>query len=93
MPNAAIASGHFPLVIVSPGAGMPRFSYTFFAEQLAADGYVVATVDFGEGGALVRDGKLLNEGPQIESEADYDKYAHEMALHISDVLDQLAFRL
>jgi len=92
MPNAPIASRHFPFVIVSPGAGMPRFTYTFFAEQLAADGYVVATVDFGEGGALVRDGKLLNEGPQIESEADYDKYAHEMALHISDVLDQLAFR-
>jgi dienelactone hydrolase len=92
MANAPITSGQFPFVIVAPGAGMPRFSYTYYAEQLAADGYVVATVDFGEGGALVRDGKLLAEGPVINNETDYDKYAHEMALHISGLLDDLAFK-
>lgn len=87
--NVPIANApeKFPFVMLSPGAGMPRFSYTFYAEQLASDGYIVGTIDFGEGGALVREGKLVAEGPPIQASADYDAYAQDMARHLSDVLN------
>jgi predicted dienelactone hydrolase len=53
------AKNKFPLVIISPGAGMPRSSYTAYAQQLASDGFVVATVDHGSYGFLVNGNKAL----------------------------------
>jgi len=37
----------FPIVFISPGAGMPRHAYTIYAQQLASDGFVTATIDYG----------------------------------------------
>lgn len=87
--QAPVARGRFPFVMISPGAGMPRFSYSYLAEQLASDGYIVATIDYGEGGLLVQNGAVLNEGPDVKSESDYDGYAQNMASHLSEILDRL----
>ncbi|MGI5489131.1 alpha/beta hydrolase family protein [Microtetraspora malaysiensis] len=38
-------NGRHPLVVLSPGLGLPRASLTFLAEDLASRGYVVAAVD------------------------------------------------
>jgi len=77
-----------PLVMIAPGAGVPRVSYSYYAQQLASDGYIVATIDFSEGGFLVANGKLLQEGPSGDEESDYAEQAMEMARHMSDLLDE-----
>ncbi|WP_234025044.1 alpha/beta hydrolase [Streptomyces sp. MspMP-M5] len=43
--SARPASGRYPLVVLSPGFGLPRTTLTLLAEDLASHGYVVATVD------------------------------------------------
>ncbi|MEV5815398.1 alpha/beta hydrolase family protein [Streptomyces mutabilis] len=43
--GAAPARGRFPLVLLSPGFGMPRTTLTSLADDLASRGYVVAAVD------------------------------------------------
>ncbi|MFI8948176.1 alpha/beta hydrolase family protein [Streptomyces sp. NPDC053750] len=43
--DAAPARGRFPLVVLSPGFGMPRTTLTSLADDLASRGYVVAAVD------------------------------------------------
>ncbi|WP_274911340.1 alpha/beta hydrolase family protein [Streptomyces sp. WZ-12] len=43
--DARPASGRYPLVVLSPGFGLPRTTLTLLAEDLASHGYVVATVD------------------------------------------------
>jgi dienelactone hydrolase len=85
-PLATVSSA--PLIMIAPGAGVSRISYTYYAGQLASDGYVVASLDFGEGGFLVHDSKLLREGTEPKDESDYGKQASQMAAHMSDVLDQ-----
>ncbi|MFE0421359.1 alpha/beta hydrolase family protein, partial [Streptomyces sp. NPDC058953] len=44
-PGALPARGRFPLVILSPGFSVSRYTLTSFAEDLASRGYVVASVD------------------------------------------------
>ncbi len=80
----------YPLVLFMPGLGMPALCYTSYAQQLASDGYVVATIDYGEGGFLVEKGKLLAEGPQADDEATYAKYAEDWAIQDSEILDEIA---
>jgi dienelactone hydrolase len=84
-----VTQGVFPLVLIAPGAGVSRISYTFYAEQLVSDGYMVATIDFGEGGFLMREGKHLQEGPEPKDESDYGKQALQMVAHMSDLITQL----
>ncbi|MFC8097207.1 alpha/beta hydrolase family protein [Streptomyces sp. NPDC057363] len=43
--GVAPARGRFPLVLLSPGFGMPRTTLTSLADDLASRGYVVASVD------------------------------------------------
>ncbi len=88
--DAPIAQlGRLPLVMIAPGAGMSRISYSYYAQQLASDGYIVATVDFSEGGFLVRDGKRVQEAPDAADEAGFGKQAQHMAAHMSDLGNEL----
>jgi dienelactone hydrolase len=43
--RARPARGKFPLVVLSPGFGLPRTTLTSLAQQLASNGHVVASVD------------------------------------------------
>ncbi|MFG2528351.1 alpha/beta hydrolase family protein [Streptomyces sp. NPDC048516] len=43
--GARPVGGRHPLVVLSPGFGLPRTTLTLLAEELAGRGYVVATVD------------------------------------------------
>ena len=82
------AKNKFPLVIISPGAGMPRSAYTAYAQQLASDGFVVATVDFGSYGFLVSGNKALEEGPKEDNASSAEIAAEDWAAHIIEVLDE-----
>jgi dienelactone hydrolase len=75
----------YPLILLLPGEGVSRSSYTSFAEQFASLGNVVATVDF------VHDGftSTLDETPDAGSEADTKVAVKEWALDVSDFLDKL----
>jgi predicted dienelactone hydrolase len=77
-----------PFVMIAPGLGIPRISYSFYAQQLASDGYIVATIDFAEGGFLVENRKLLVAGPSGNEDSAHAMRALEMARHMSDMLDQ-----
>lgn len=86
-PFARITS-RVPVVMVAPGAGVSRISYSYYAQQLASDGYLVATIDFGEGGFLVTTDGRQQQGPAVNREADYAAQAAEMARHMANLLDQ-----
>ncbi|MEV7281498.1 alpha/beta hydrolase [Streptomyces sp. NPDC093111] len=55
------APGRHPLVLLSPGFGVPRFTLTSLAVDLASRGYVVASVDhaYETSGTEVPDGRVL----------------------------------
>lgn len=80
----------FPLVLISPGAGMPRHAYTIYAQQLASDGFVTATIDYGPSGALTNAGRLVVEGPNEDSAAAFAIVAEDWADHISELLGELS---
>lgn len=79
----------FPLVLISPGSGLPRFFYSGYAQQLASDGYIVATIDYANCGFLADNGKLLDECSNEVTEAAFALVAADWAAHISEVLDEL----
>ncbi|MFF9060202.1 alpha/beta hydrolase family protein [Streptomyces sp. NPDC014882] len=55
------AAGRHPLVVLSPGFGMPRFTLTGLAVDLASRGYVVASLDhaYESSGTSVPGGRTL----------------------------------
>ncbi|GGY60149.1 lipase [Streptomyces omiyaensis] len=55
------APGRHPLVVLSPGFGMPRFTLTALAVDLASRGYVVASIDhaYESSGTSTPDGRVL----------------------------------
>lgn len=91
MDRARPATGKkFPFVVISPGAGMPRSAYTAYAQQLASDGFVVATVDYGAYGFLVSGNKALEEGQKEDNEQIFGVVAEDWARHISELLDEIS---
>ncbi|MFF8290914.1 alpha/beta hydrolase family protein [Streptomyces sp. NPDC016309] len=60
--GAAPVHGKFPLVVLSPGFSVNRWTLSVLAEELAAQGYVVAAVDhaYEAAGAAFPGGRLLS---------------------------------
>lgn len=85
----ARARGGLPLVVLSPGFGMPRATLTGLAEDLASRGYAVA----GTGHNYEADGISFPDGrttPCIACEnTDYPKVGAVRAEDISFLLDEL----
>ncbi|WP_280674814.1 alpha/beta hydrolase [Kitasatospora sp. MAA19] len=52
--NAVPARGRYPLVVLSPGFTVPRYTLTALAEELGSRGFVVATVDHAYESAATR---------------------------------------
>ena len=71
---------------------MPRSAYTAYAQQLASDGFVVATVDFGSYGFLVSGNKALEEGPKEDNASSAEIAAEDWAAHIIEILDEVSAR-
>ena len=59
-------AGRFPVVLLSPGAAMPRATVTLVAEDLAAHGYLVLMIDHpGDAAAVELSGgriRLIDPG-------------------------------
>ncbi|MGW1281378.1 alpha/beta hydrolase family protein [Streptomyces tsukubensis] len=60
-PGALPARGRFPLVVLSPGFSVPRYTMTALAEDLASRGHVTVSVDhaYESFGLSVPGGRLL----------------------------------
>ncbi|MCX4545735.1 alpha/beta hydrolase [Streptomyces sp. NBC_01565] len=85
----AKARGGLPLVILSPGFGMPRATLTGLAEELAGRGYAVA----GIGHNYEADGISFPDGHTTScvacADRDYPKVGAVRAADVSFVIDEL----
>ncbi|WP_411084068.1 alpha/beta hydrolase family protein [Streptomyces sp. cmx-18-6] len=80
--DARPAPGRFPLVLLSPGFGMPRATLTGLAEDLASRGYVVATADhpYESTGTQLPDGRFLTCAACEKVSAQPDAASREKVL-------------
>ncbi|WP_137991560.1 alpha/beta hydrolase family protein [Streptomyces vilmorinianum] len=91
------ASGRHPLVLLSPGFGVSRYTLTHLAEDLASRGYVVASVDhaYESYGIAVPGGRMLTcvacEAVD-EHGADPGRVTAARAADMTFVLDRLTGR-
>ncbi|GAA2682345.1 lipase [Nonomuraea recticatena] len=90
--------GRFPLVVLSPGLGLPRASLTFLGEDLASRGYVVALVDhaYESSGTTFPDGRTLTCAPVCDKpkppEGGLAAITKSRTKDISFVVDELTDR-
>ncbi|HVQ90934.1 MAG TPA: alpha/beta hydrolase [Mycobacteriales bacterium] len=93
--GARPAPGRFPLVVLSPGLGAPRYTLTSLAEDLASRGYVIAAVDhaYESVGTAFPGGRLLTcVLCAAETEDQLRQGAVGRGRDVSFVLDQLTGR-
>ncbi|MEU3659291.1 alpha/beta hydrolase [Streptomyces sp. NPDC032940] len=90
------APGRFPLVLLSPGFGMPRTTLTSLADDLASRGYVVAVVDhaYESVGTEFPGGRMLPcvACEEVGSGPEYASVVSGRAADLSFVIDQLTAR-
>ncbi|MER7501947.1 dienelactone hydrolase family protein [Nonomuraea pusilla] len=90
--------GRHPLVVLSPGLGLPRASLTFLAEDLASRGYVVALVDhaYESSGTALPDGRIITCAPLCDQpkppEGGQAAITRNRTKDLSFVLDELTGR-
>ncbi|MFI7420163.1 alpha/beta hydrolase family protein [Nonomuraea sp. NPDC049684] len=91
-------NGRHPLVVLSPGLGLPRASLTSLAEDLASRGYVVASLDhaYESSGTVFPGVGLLTCAPLCDQpkppEGGKAVIARNRAKDVSFVLDRLTGR-
>lgn len=91
-------NGRHPLVVLSPGLGLPRASLTSLAEDLASRGYVVASLDhaYESSGTVFPGLGLLTCAPLCDQpkppEGGKAALARNRARDVSFVLDRLTGR-
>ncbi|MFD8275256.1 alpha/beta hydrolase family protein [Streptomyces flaveolus] len=94
--SAPPAPGRFPLVLLSPGFGMPRTTLTSLADDLASRGYVVAAVDhaYESVGTEFPGGRVLPcvACDEVEPGPEYAKVVPGRAADLSFVVDELTGR-
>ncbi|MFD4240913.1 alpha/beta hydrolase family protein [Streptomyces sp. NPDC058525] len=95
--DARPAPGRYPLVVLSPGFTVSRYTLTALAEGLASRGYVVASVDhaYESLGIQTPDGRLLTCaacGPISEGQVPESKITAGRARDVSYVVDRLTGR-
>ncbi|MFJ3834974.1 alpha/beta hydrolase family protein [Streptomyces sp. NPDC090054] len=86
------ARGGLPLVVLSPGFGMPRATLTGLAEELASRGYVVAGIGHNHeaAGTTFPDGRTTSCTPC--GNPDFPRVGAVRAQDVSFVLDELTGR-
>ncbi|PHQ51429.1 alpha/beta hydrolase [Streptomyces cinnamoneus] len=91
--DARPEGGRHPLVVLSPGFSVSRYTQTVLAEELASRGYVVATVDhaYESAGTAFPGGRVLTcvACEKAQTPADFRAAARGRAEDISFVVDRL----
>ncbi|OII65986.1 alpha/beta hydrolase [Streptomyces sp. CC53] len=93
VPGARPQRGRHPLVLLSPGFGVPRYTLTTLAEDLASRGYVVATVDhaYEANGVVFPGGRVLTcvACTKAQTEEDFRAATEGRGRDLAFVLDRL----
>jgi dienelactone hydrolase len=82
----------WPILLLEPGLGLTRASYTTFCEELASNGYFVAAIDPTRGGvAVLPDGRVLsaNDDPALGDPTKQNVKTAEWSGDFSFILGQL----
>jgi dienelactone hydrolase len=84
------AQPRYPLLLFSPGNGVPRSFYTSFLEDLASHGYIVAAIDHPYSVAIVAlpDGRVVMQSDD-RSQEQFERLAQIRAADARFVLDRL----
>jgi dienelactone hydrolase len=94
--DARPAPGRYPLVLLSPGFGAPRYTLTGLAEDLASRGYVVAAVDhaYESAGTAFPGGRILTcvACTEAQTHEDLRRATAGRGQDMSFVLDRLTGR-
>jgi predicted dienelactone hydrolase len=97
VPEAAVATGRFPVVLFSPGNLGVRRQNTAWATELASHGYVVVALDhpFDSAVQVSRSGESTHtlvraSGDDARDDADADEQVRVRARQLSSALDELA---
>jgi predicted dienelactone hydrolase len=85
------AQPRYPLLLFSPGNGVPRWLYTSLVEEMASHGYLVAAIDHPYSVAIVAlpDGRVVLQSPD-GPETQFERLAQIRAADARFVLDRLA---
>jgi predicted dienelactone hydrolase len=80
----------YPLILFSPGNGVPRWLYTSFVEDLASHGYLVAAIDHPYSVAIVAlpDGRVVMQSDD-GSQGQFERLSQIRTADARFVLDRL----
>ncbi|RMZ69278.1 PAF acetylhydrolase family [Pyrenophora seminiperda CCB06] len=82
-----------PVLLLSPGYGVPRFYYNFIASAIASEGFTVIAIDHPGDANIITypDGHAVyNSGPSSPTPDEYVQYMNPRAADASFIIDQLS---
>jgi hypothetical protein len=83
----------FPILLLSPGYGIPRLYYSVVASALASEGFTVMSIDHPEDANIITypDGHAVyNNGPRSPTADEYVPYVYSRVADVSFIIDQLS---
>lgn len=81
-----------PILLLSPGYGIPRLYYNVIASAIASEGFIVITIDHPEDANIITypDGRAIyNNGPSNPTAEEYISYVNSRVMDASFIIDQL----
>ena len=86
-------ASRFPLLVFSPGLGLPRFHYTSLLQEMASQGYIIIAIDHPYGGMTELPGRRTlsssSDPVDLNDPAMIGQRTNEWAADASFVLDHL----
>jgi dienelactone hydrolase len=82
-----------PILLFSPGYGIPRLYYNVLASAIASEGFIVITIDHPEDANIIAypDGHVVyNNGPSSPNADEYTRYVYPRVADASFIIDQLS---
>ncbi|CAO2652078.1 Nn.00g003610.m01.CDS01 [Neocucurbitaria sp. VM-36] len=82
-----------PILLFSPGYGIPRLYYNVLASAIASEGFIVITIDHPGDANIITypDGHAVyNNGPSSPTSDEYTQYVYSRAADASFIIDQLS---
>ncbi|KAF2502202.1 hypothetical protein BU16DRAFT_474360, partial [Lophium mytilinum] len=92
-PNGCSPLDNHPILLFSPGYGIPRLYYSVLASAIASEGFIVITIDHPEDSNIITypDGHTVyGPGPSNPTPDEYIHYLYPRAADASFIIDQLS---
>lgn len=92
-PSGCSPLDNSPILLFSPGYGIPRLYYNVLASAIASEGFIVITIDHPEDANIITypDGHTIyNNGPSSPTPEEYTQYVYSRSADASFIIDQLS---